>query len=65
MSRDEIMAELRADTPLNRARAKFRCWAARIEQEGMQRNPIGPIEVRGLEFQAVREIVAAFNGETK
>jgi hypothetical protein len=61
MTNDEIMAELKSDTPLNRARARFSHWAARIEQEAQQRCPIGPIEARGLEFEAVKDIVAAFN----
>lgn len=64
MTNEEIMAELRLDTPLNRARAKFSAWSARMEQEGQQRSPIGAIEARGLEFQAVREIVAAFREAT-
>jgi len=53
---DEVMAELLSDSPLNRARAKFSHWAAHIEQEGLQRRPAGPVEVRRLEFEAVEEI---------
>ena len=55
----EVMAELRSDSALNKARAKFSHWAATIEQEGMQRRPAGPIEIRRLEFEAVEEILAA------
>lgn len=60
MTNDEIMAELRSDSRLNRARAKFSGWAARMEQEALQRRPIGPIEARGLEFEAVKDIIKAW-----
>lgn len=62
----EVMEALRADTPLNRARAKFSGFCGRIEQEGMQRRPVGPIEIRRLEFEAVEAIAAALSidGET-
>ena len=59
MTTEEVMSELRSDSPLNRARQKFSSAAARIEQEGAQRRPASPIEVRAMEFQAVREIVEA------
>jgi len=52
----EVMAELKSDSPLNKARAKFSNWCGRIEQEGMQRKPAGPVEIRRLEFEAVEAI---------
>jgi hypothetical protein len=55
----EIMAALRADTPLNRARAIFSSYAAKLEQAAMQRRPIDPIEARGLEFEATTKIADA------
>lgn len=59
MTDAEVMAELRSDTPLNRARAAFsHAWAG-LEQAGMQRKPPGAIEVRRMEFEAVQKIAAA------
>jgi hypothetical protein len=63
MTDDEVMAELRSDSPLNRARQQFSSWSGRIEQRGQQRQPYSPIEMRRMEFQAVQAIVAAFSGE--
>lgn len=59
MTNEEIMKELRADTPWNRARAVFSAAAAGLEQAALQRVPPGPIEARGMEFDAVRKIAAA------
>jgi hypothetical protein len=55
---NEISGALRADTPLNRARAIFSSYAGQLEQAAMQCRPIGPIEARGLEFEAVKKIAA-------
>lgn len=55
----DIMHELGRDTPLNRARKKFSSWCARIEQAGQQHAPLSPIELRRMEFEAVKEILAA------
>lgn len=65
MSNEEVMAELRSDTPLNRARAIFSSEYGRIEQAGQQRNPPGPIEIRRMEFEAVERIIAAFEKDAK
>ena len=59
MTDSEVLKALRSDTPLNRARAIFSAQCARIEQEGMQRRPAGPIEIRRMEFEAVQKIAAA------
>lgn len=59
MSNEEVMRELRSDSPLNRARAAFSSACGRIEQEGQQRNPIGPIAIRAMEFEAVCKIIEA------
>lgn len=59
MTNDEVMSELWADTPFNRARAVFSGAAAGIEQATMQRKPPGPIEIRRMEFEAVKKIAAA------
>jgi hypothetical protein len=53
MTDEEVLAELRSDTPLNRARRQFSSWSARIEQASQQRKPIGPIEMRRMEFEVV------------
>lgn len=54
----EVMDVLRSNTSLNRARAKISGFAGRIEQEGMQHRPAGPIEIRRIEIEAVEAIAA-------
>jgi hypothetical protein len=56
---DEVMRELRSESSLNKARRLFSNWSGRIEQVQAQRRPISPIEMRRMEFQAVREIAEA------
>ena len=55
----EVMALMRSDTPLNRARAAFSSAYGQIEQAGMQRTRPGPIEIRRMEFEAVESILKA------
>jgi hypothetical protein len=55
----EVMELLRGDGPLNKARQVFSGWRAMIEQAGQQRTPLGAIEMRRLEFEAVEKIAAA------
>lgn len=59
MTNEEIMDALRSDMPLNRARAVFSSEAARMEQANLQQDRLGPIEARGMEFEAVRKIAKA------
>lgn len=59
MTDAEVMAELRSDSGLNRARREFSSWCAKIEQAGQQRQALSPIELRRMEFEAVRAILAA------
>jgi hypothetical protein len=59
MTDAEVMEALRADTPLNRARQKFSSAYAKIEQAALQRKPPGPVEIRRMEFEAVKAIEAA------
>lgn len=59
----ETMAALRADTPLNRARAAFTSNYGRIEQAYAQRRPPTPIEGRRMEFEAVAAIAKALGVE--
>lgn len=58
MTQEEIMRELGSETLLNRARRVFSGHCARIEQAELQRTPFSPIELRRMEFEAVREIAA-------
>jgi hypothetical protein len=60
MTDSEVMAALRSDTPLNRARGAFSAECGRIEQAEMQRKFPGPIEMRRMEFDAVKRILGAF-----
>jgi hypothetical protein len=59
MTDEEVLAELRSDSPLNRARQQFSSWSAKIEVRGLQRQPLSPIEQRRMEFEAVRAIITA------
>jgi len=54
-----VMRTLEAGTAMSHARRLFSSHAARIEQEGQQRTPRGPIALRRSEFQAVYEIAQA------
>ena len=63
MTDKEVMAALRSDTPLNRARAVFSSCCGEIEQACAQRRAPGPIELRAMEFEAVRKIAAALGVE--
>jgi hypothetical protein len=56
MTDEELIAELRSTSVLNRARRQFSNWSAKIEQAQAQRRPISPIEMRRMEFEAVRAI---------
>jgi hypothetical protein len=54
----EVMALLRSDSPLNKARMVFSSASASIEQAGQQRDPLPPVEMRRLEFEAVEKIAS-------
>lgn len=56
MTDAEVIAEIRTTSPLNRARRAFSDWSAKIEQAGQQRKPLTPIEMRRMEFEAVKAI---------
>jgi hypothetical protein len=53
---DEIMEMLKTDDNLNKARQIFSSYSAKIEQAQAQRNPPSPVEIRGMEFEAVMKI---------
>lgn len=63
MTDAEVLEAMRADTSLNRARRVFSGECGRIEQAEMQRRPASPIEIRRMEFEAVRKIAAALGIE--
>lgn len=56
MTVEELMAELRSDSALNRARRQFSNWSGKIEQGYMQRKSLSPVEMRMMEFDAVKAI---------
>jgi len=58
MTDDEVIRALQSDTPLNRARGQFANWSGKIDQALEQRQVL-PIEMRRMEFEAVRAIIAA------
>jgi hypothetical protein len=55
----EVVQMLRTDCAFNKARQIFSSESASIEQAEMQRRPLGPCEMRKMEFGAVRKIAAA------
>jgi len=63
MTDKEVVAAMQADTPLAKARKEFSAACGRIEQAGQQRRPAGIIEIRRMEFDAVRAIAAALGCE--
>lgn len=58
VTKEEIIAEMQSNSPLNRARRIFSHYCATIEQGGMQRTPLTILEIRELEFIAARKIAA-------
>ena len=56
MTDGQVITELRTTSSLNRARRQFSNWSGKIEQAGAQRKPLTPIEMRRMEFDAVRAI---------
>jgi hypothetical protein len=55
----EVLAAMKTESPLNRARQAFLSYAAKIEQANAQRTPPTIFEVRLMEFEAVFAIAAA------
>ena len=58
MTDAQVLAELQTTSPLNCARRQFSSWSAKIEQAGQQRKPLSSIEMRRMEFEAVKAILA-------
>ena len=63
LNQSEIMELLKGDSPLNKARQVFSSYSAMIENDQHQRKPMGPIEIRRLEFEAVQKIKEIFDAE--
>jgi hypothetical protein len=59
MTDTEIVQLMQSGEPIAKARMEFSAAYARIEQALQQRRPISIIEVRRMEFDAVRKIAAA------
>lgn len=60
MTDREVLDAMNADTPLARVRTIFSRCSAEIEQAGMQRRSLTPIEMRRLELQAANNILELF-----
>jgi predicted site-specific integrase-resolvase len=60
---NEVLRDNRS--PLNKARQKFSQYYATLEQAQMQRVPLTPFEFMKLEFEAVEEIIKAYNEQVK
>lgn len=58
---NEVVELLRGNSTLNKARQVFSSYSAMIEQSLEQSRPIGPIEIRRLEFEAVQKIKDIFD----
>lgn len=61
MTDQEIIEELKTTSALNRARRQFSSWSGKIEQASQQRNTLSAIEIRRMEFEAVKNIIMEFN----
>jgi hypothetical protein len=57
----QVVQEMQTQSRLNLARRAFSNWSAKIDQAQRQRKPLGPIEMRRMEFEAVEAIVAEYN----
>jgi hypothetical protein len=54
MTNEEVETELRSNSALELARRTFRAWRARLAHEKEQ--DVEPVELRKLEFEAIRDI---------
>jgi hypothetical protein len=63
MTDEEVMLELRSDSSLNKARREFSSARSCIEQAGQQRKGLNPVDMRRMEFEAVRKIIDAYKAQ--
>lgn len=62
MTDQQVLDELRSYSLLNRVRRLMTSSAAGIEQALAQRRPVSPVEVRRMEFDAARKLIALVRG---
>ena len=60
---NEVVELLKGNSTLNKARQIFSSYSAMIENDQHQRKPMGPIEMRRLEFEAVQKIKEIFDAK--
>ena len=58
---EQILEEIRSDSPLNLARKQYSSEIGRLDQMSTQRKPLSPIELRREEFMSVVRIINAYN----
>ncbi len=58
MTKDDVMKHIRDFTPLAQTMAVLSGVVGQIEQDGMQRRPSGPVEVKGMMLDGVERILA-------
>ena len=58
MTKEEAARHMREDTPLNQVMAVLWGEMGRVEQDGMQRRPSTPMEVRAMMLEGVERILA-------
>lgn len=63
MTNSEVMAALRSDSLLSKARAVFSEQYATLEQSGFDRVPPTPVEYIRMEFEAIKKIAAVLGVE--
>lgn len=56
MTDEEVVKLLSGNTPFNRARLQFSNWSGRLENAHSQRKPVGIVDMRRMEFQAIIDI---------
>lgn len=56
MTDQEVSVALQENNNLNRTRKIFSGWCGKIDQAQRQKKPLSPIELRRMEFEAVRDI---------
>ena len=59
----EVVELLKGNSTLNKARQIFSSYSAMIEYDQYHQKPMGPIEMRRLEFEAVQKIKEIFDAE--
>ncbi len=57
MTTDEAVRHMQEQTPLNKVMVVLLSEVGRLEQDGMQRIPSGPIEVRAMMLDGAKRIL--------